>query len=152
MSRRPNDVVNPQLDKRLAALFGGLDTSPGFDARLMPRLREETQIAAIERAAQARQEEQERYSHAIADAQRRRRRAFRLVVLDAVGVAALASAAVAMTWQHVGSYLAAAAAEYASDSLAVTGLTTAGGLLLTAIAALAAWRLHKTDSLDGDRA
>ena len=38
-----------ELDKHLRALFGGLDTRPDFDVRLMARLRAESQADATAR-------------------------------------------------------------------------------------------------------
>ena len=51
-------MSNPdsELDRRLQALFGGLDTEADFDARLMARLRVESHTDAAERAIRVRQE------------------------------------------------------------------------------------------------
>ncbi|HXR93268.1 MAG TPA: hypothetical protein VN750_23615 [Steroidobacteraceae bacterium] len=49
------------LDARLRGLYQGLDTSPGFDARLMARVSAELDASAAEKAARARAQEQRRY-------------------------------------------------------------------------------------------
>lgn len=133
------------LDQRLTALFGGLDASPGFDARVMACLRTETQADAIERAARARQEEQHRYSKALAEALRGRRRSFGMLVLDTLGVAGLATAAGAMIWQYAGAYLSSAVDEWASGPLPVTGFAAAAALLIVGTCAFAAWRFQDAD-------
>ncbi len=71
-----------ELDKHLQALFGGLDTGADFDARLMARLRAESQINATARAMRARQQERARYRRALSELQGRRRSMLRLLTLD----------------------------------------------------------------------
>jgi hypothetical protein len=82
-----------ELDRRLQALFGGLDTRADFDARLMARLRAESQTDASERAARARQEHA-RYRRAVLELQSSRRSMLRLLTLDTLGIALLLVAAV----------------------------------------------------------
>ena len=53
-----------ELDRHLQTLFRGLDTGADFDARLMARLRAESQTDTTERAARARQE-RARYRRAV---------------------------------------------------------------------------------------
>jgi hypothetical protein len=83
-----------ELDKHLEALFGGLDTSAGFDARLMARLRAESQTDAIEAARRARQQERTRYQRAVLELQSSRRSMLRLLTLDTLGIALLLAVAV----------------------------------------------------------
>jgi hypothetical protein len=83
-----------ELDKHLQALFGGLDTSAGFDARLMARLRAESQTDAIEAARRARQQERTRYRRAVLELQGSRRSTLRLLTLDTLGIALLLVVAV----------------------------------------------------------
>jgi hypothetical protein len=83
-----------ELDKHLEALFGGLDTSAGFDARLMARLRAESQTDAIEAARRARQQERTRYQRAVLELQSSRRSMLRLLTLDTLGIALLLVVAV----------------------------------------------------------
>jgi hypothetical protein len=83
-----------ELDKHLQALFGGLDTSAGFDARLMARLRAESQTDAIEAARRARQQEQARYRGAVLKLRSSRRSMLRLLTLDTLGIALLLMVAV----------------------------------------------------------
>jgi hypothetical protein len=83
-----------ELAKHLQALFGGLDTSAGFDARLMARVRAESQTDAIEAARHARQQERARYRRAVLELQHSRRSMLRLLTLDTLGIALLLVAAV----------------------------------------------------------
>jgi hypothetical protein len=76
-----------ELDERLRSLFGGLDTRPDFDARLMARLRAESRTEATERAMRARQQERARYRRAVSELQSWRRSMLRLLTLDTLGIA-----------------------------------------------------------------
>src|SRR5205807_10484836 len=89
-----------ELYKHLRALFGGLDTGADFDARLMARLRAESQVGATERAMLARQQEQARYRRALSELQNWRRSTLRLLTLDALGIALLLVVAVVTCWPH----------------------------------------------------
>ncbi len=91
-----------ELDKHLRALFGGLDAGAGFDARLMARVRAESQMDATERAARARQQERARHQGAICELQIRRRSTLRLLTLDTLGVALLLVVGVVTAWPHPG--------------------------------------------------
>ena len=82
-----------ELDRHLQALFRGLDTGSDFDARLMARLRTESQTDATERAARTRQE-RARHRRAVVELQSSRRSMLRLLTLDTLGVALLLVAAV----------------------------------------------------------
>jgi hypothetical protein len=82
-----------ELAKHLQALFGGLDTGADFDARLMARLRAESQTDATERAARTRQE-RARYRRAVLELQSSRRSMLRLLTLDTLGIALLLVVAV----------------------------------------------------------
>ena len=93
---------HPELDKHLQALFGGLDTSADFDARLMARLRAESQRDASERAMRA-QQERARYRSALLELQRGRRSVLRLLTLDTLGIALLLVVAVVTAWPHFSS-------------------------------------------------
>src|SRR3989442_13693421 len=90
-----------ELDKHLRALFGGLDTGADFDARLMARLRAESQIDATERAMRARQQERARYRRALLELQSWRRSMLRLLTLDTLGIALVMVVAVGPAWPHV---------------------------------------------------
>ena len=94
-----------ELDGHLRALFGDLDTEAGFDARLMARLRAESQISATERATWARKEERARYQRAVWELQSWRRSMLRLLTLD-TGIALLLVVAVAANWPHVSREVA----------------------------------------------
>src|ERR1700730_19313648 len=78
-----------QLDKRLEALFGGLDTAADFDTRLMARLRAESHTDAAQRAIRARQRERARYRQALLELQSWRRSMLRRLTLDTLGLAGL---------------------------------------------------------------
>jgi hypothetical protein len=94
-----------QLDKHLEALFGGLDTAADFDARLMARLRAESQTDAAERAIRARQQERERYRKALLALQSWRRSVLRLLTLDTLGIAFLLAVAVVTAWPRLNDVL-----------------------------------------------
>ena len=87
-----------ELDKHLRALFSGLDTGADFDARLMARLRAESQIGATERAMLARQQERVRYRRALSELQNWRGSMLRLLTLDTLGIALLLVVAVVTAW------------------------------------------------------
>ena len=90
-----------ELDKHLQALFGGLDASAGFDARLMARLRAESQRDAIEAARRARQQESARYRRAVLELRSWRRSTLRLLTLDTLGIALLLVVAGVTVWPHL---------------------------------------------------
>ena len=90
-----------ELDKHLRALFGGLDTRPDFDARLMARLRAESQADATERMMRARQQESARYRRAVLELQGWRRSMLRLLTLDTLGIGLLLVIAVVAAWPHL---------------------------------------------------
>src|SRR5215471_17085657 len=104
-----------ELDRHLQALFGGLDTRPDFDARLMTRLRAESQTEANERAMRAEQE-RARYRRAVLELQSWRRSMLRLLTLDTLGIGLLLVVAivaagprlsqVVSTWRQYGPYIA----------------------------------------------
>lgn len=94
-----------QLDKHLEALFGGLDTAADFDARLMARLRAESQTDAGERAIRARQQERERYRKALLALQSWRHSVLRLLTLDTLGIAFLLVVAVVTAWPRLNDVL-----------------------------------------------
>jgi hypothetical protein len=91
-----------ELDKHLATLFGGLDTRADFDARLIARLRAESQTDATERAMRARQQELTRHRRAVLELQSRRRVTLRLLTLDALGISLLLMVAVITAWSRFG--------------------------------------------------
>src|SRR5437773_2970315 len=90
-----------ELNKHLRALIDGLDTGADYDARLMARLRAESQIDATERAMRARQQERARYRRALLELQSWRRSMLRLLTLDTLGIALVLVVAVVMAWPHV---------------------------------------------------
>jgi hypothetical protein len=94
-----------ELDKHLAALFGGLDTRADFDARLMAGLRAESQAGAAERDIRARQQELTRHGRAVLELQSRRRLTLWLLALDALGISLLLMVAVVTTWSRLGADL-----------------------------------------------
>ena len=90
-----------KLDQRLQVLFRGLDAGPDFDARLMARLRAESQTDDVERVMRARQQEQERHGRALSDLQSWRRSMLRLLTLDTLGIGFLLVVAVVTAWPHL---------------------------------------------------
>jgi len=89
-----------ELDKHLQALFGGLDAGADFDARLMARLRVESQTEANERDMRA-QQERARYRRAVLELQSWRRSMLRLLTLDTLGIGLLLVVAVVTAWPHL---------------------------------------------------
>jgi formate hydrogenlyase subunit 4 len=94
-----------ELNRHLQALFGALDTGADFDARLMARLRAESQTDAAERAIRARQQERERYRNALLELQSWRRSVLRLLTLDTLGIAFLLVVAVVTAWPRLNDVL-----------------------------------------------
>jgi len=110
------NTPDSELDKHLHALFGGLDTRADFEARLMARLRAESQTDAAARATRARQE-RARYRRAVSELQGWRRSMLRLLTLDTLGIALLLAVAVVTArphfswnvtdiWRQYGLYIA----------------------------------------------
>ena len=86
-------IPDPELDRNLRALFGGLDTRADFDVRLMARLRAESQAEALTRTRRARQQEHARYQNA--------RSMLRQLTLDSLGIALLLVVAMVAIWPRV---------------------------------------------------
>ena len=125
-----------ELDKHLRALFGGLDTGADFDARLMARLRAESQVGATERAMLARQQEQARYRRALSELQNWRRSTLRLLTLDALGIALLLVVAVVTAWPHLSRDVMDISRQYGPY------LVTLLGILIAAVPLLGMWAEH----------
>jgi hypothetical protein len=104
-------------DRHLRALFGGLDTKRNFDARLMARLRVETQIEATGRAAIARERERARYRREVLGLRTSRRLMLRLLTLDALGIAALLVIAIGAAWRLFGADVMGTSREYGAHIL-----------------------------------
>ncbi|MGN6453295.1 MAG: hypothetical protein ACTHL7_09540 [Steroidobacteraceae bacterium] len=100
-----------ELDEHLMALYGGLDTRPDFDVRLMARLRVESQREATQRAMRA-QQERARYRRAVLELQSWRQRTLRLLTLDTVGVALLLLVALVTAGPHLGPAVMGTARQY----------------------------------------
>ncbi len=122
-----------QLDERLQALFRGLDTAPDFDARLMARLRAESQTDAAERASRALQQERERHGRALLDLQSWRRSMLRLLGLDTLGIAFLLVVAVVTAWPHLNPQVMDGLRQYGPH------IATLLGVLLAAVPLVGAW-------------
>jgi hypothetical protein len=130
-----------ELDKHLQALFGGLDTGADFDARLMARLRAESQTAASERAMRTREQERARYRRAVSELQGWRRSMLRMLTLDTLGIALLLVAAILTAWPHVSQGVMEISRQYApyiAMSLAI---------LIAAVPVLAIWAEQTRRSL-----
>jgi hypothetical protein len=122
-----------ELDKHLQALFGGLDTRADFDARLMARLRAESQTVATQRALRTREQEQARYRRAVLELQGWRRSMLRMLTLDALGIALLLVAAIVTAWPHVSQNVRDISGQYAPY------IATSLGILIAAVPLLAMW-------------
>jgi hypothetical protein len=124
---------NSELDKHLQALFGGLDTRADFDARLMARLRAESQTAATERAMRTREQERARYRRAVLELQTWRRSMLRMLTLDTLGIALLLVAAIVTAWPHVRQDVMDISRQYAPY------IAMSLGILIAAVPLLAMW-------------
>jgi hypothetical protein len=124
---------NSELDKHLQALFGGLDTRADFDARLMARLRAESQTAATERAMRTREQERARYRRAVSELQTWRRSMLRMLTLDTLGIALLLVAAIVTAWPHVRQDVMDISRQYAPY------IAMSLGILIAAVPLLATW-------------
>jgi len=132
-----------ELDKHLQALFGGLDTGADFDARLMARLRAESQTDAIERVKRARQQERARYRRAVLELQSWRRSTLRLLTLDTLGIALLLVVALVAAWPHFGRDIVEISRHYGPY------IVTSLGILIAAVPLLGVWaeRSHRSIQL-----
>jgi hypothetical protein len=122
-----------KLDQRLQVLFSGLDPGPDFDARLMSRLRAESQIDVVERVLRARQEEQKRHGRALSDLQSWRRSILRLLTLDTLGLGFLLVVAVVTAWPHLNPQVLDGLPQYGLH------LATWLGVLLAAVPLVGMW-------------
>src|SRR2546421_11240882 len=116
-----------ELDKHLRALFAGLDTRADFDARLMARLRAESQIDATERAVRARQQERARHRRALLELQNWRRSMLRLLTLDTLGIALLLVVAVVTAWPHLSRDVMGISRQYGPYIATLLGVLIAAG-------------------------
>lgn len=128
-------MSNPdsELDRRLQALFGGLDTRADFDARLMARLRVESHTDAAERAIRVRQEERERYRKALLGLRSWRRSMLRLLTLDTLGITLLLVVAVVTPWPHLNRDALNISLQYGPY------IATLLGVLLAAVPVVGMW-------------
>lgn len=127
------NTPHSELDKHLQALFGGLDTGADFDARLMARLRAESQTDAAERAIRARQQERERYRRALLELRSWRRSMLQLLTLDTLGIAFLLVVAVVTAWPHLNRNVLDISRDYGPY------IATLLGLLLAAVPLVGMW-------------
>jgi hypothetical protein len=119
-----------ELDKHLQALFGGLDTSAGFDVRLMACLRAEPQTGAIEAARRARQQERARYRRAVLELRSWRRSTLRLLTLDTLGIALLLVVAGVTVWPHLSREVMDISRQYGPYIVMLLGVLIAAVPLL----------------------
>ena len=127
-------MSNPdsELDRRLQALFGGLDTGADFDARLMARLRVESHTDAAETAIRVRQEG-ERYRKALLGLRSWRRSMLRLLTLDTLGITLLLVVAVVTPWPHLNREALNISHQYGPY------IATLLGVLLAAVPVVGMW-------------
>jgi hypothetical protein len=121
------------LDESLQRLFRDLDAAPDFDARLMARLRTESQTDAAERMTRARKQERERHENALLELQSQRRSMLRLLTFDTLGIACLLIVAVAAVWPHVGPQLRDSMRQYGPQ------IATLLGVLVAAVPLVGMW-------------
>jgi hypothetical protein len=91
-----------RLDEHLQALFAGLDTGAGFDARLMARVRAESHSEASGRALRARQQERARHRQAVLQLRSAQRSLLQRLTLDTLGIALVLALAGSSAWPHFG--------------------------------------------------
>ena len=96
----PMSTPHSQLDARLQALFGGIDTKPDFEVRLLARLHAESQPNSAERIVRARQEEQERHRSALRQLKGGRLSMLRALTLDAIAIAFPLVMILVSAWRH----------------------------------------------------
>jgi hypothetical protein len=89
--------VNEPIDSKLSALFRGVDTRPGFNERLLDRLRQEV-AAEARRTEEARRLEQLRHRVARNEVRPWAQTLRQWVTLETVGIAALAAIIVSSAW------------------------------------------------------
>jgi len=89
--------MNDRVHLNLAALFGGLDTRPEFNARLLDRLNEEIAQEAL-RTEEARRLEQLRHQVAQRELHPWKQALGRWVTLETVGIGALAALMISSAW------------------------------------------------------
>ena len=118
-----------KLDERLLALFRGLDVGSDFDARLMARLRTESQTDGIERATCARRQESVRHARALSDLQSWRRSMLRLLTLDTLGIGLLLVVAVVTAWPHLDPQVMDGLRQYGLPIVASLGVLLAAAAL-----------------------
>jgi len=118
-----------KLDERLLALFRGLDVGPDFDARLIARLRTESQTDGIERATRARRQESVRHARALSDLQSWRRSMLRLLTLDTLGIGLLLVVAVVTAWPHLDPQVMDGLRQYGLPIVASLGVLLAAAAL-----------------------
>ena len=118
------NTPDSELDKHLHALFGGLDTRADFEARLMARLRAESQTDAAARATRARQE-RARYRRAVSELQGWRRSMLRLLTLDTLGIGLLLVVAVVAAWPHVSGNVTDLSRQYGPYIAMLLGIVIA---------------------------
>ena len=121
-----------ELDKHLQALFGGLDTGADFDARLMARLRAESQKEVSERAVRE-QQERARYRKAVWELQSWRRSMLRLLTLDTLGIGLLLVVAIVTAWPHLSRDVMAISRQYGPY------ITMLLGMVIAAVPLLGMW-------------
>ena len=121
-----------ELDRHLQALFAGLDTGADFDARLMARLRAESQKEANERAVRA-QQERARYRRSVSELQSWRRSMLRLLTLDTLGIGLLLVIAVVAAWPHLSRNVTDISRQY---GLYIAMLL---GIVIAAVPVLGMW-------------
>lgn len=121
------------LDGHLEALFGSLDTSAGFDGRLLSRLRAEPQTDRGEWAMRARQRELVRYRLAVSELQGWHRSMLRLLTLDTLGIALLLGFAVSAAWPRLRGDVMDLSVQYGPY------LATLLGILIAAVPLSGMW-------------
>jgi len=109
------------LDARLRALYEGLDTSPGFDERVIARVAAEFDAAAAARVERALAEETKRYELA-RDRQSWSARIRRVMTLDVLGAAVLGGFAVHAIWTPLAAQAAPLIAAHATQAATALGL------------------------------
>ena len=115
-----------QLEQHLQALFGDLDTGADFDARLMARLRAESQSDTTERARWAQQQERARHQRAVSELLSWRRSTLRLLALDTLGIAGLLVVVIVAAWSVFSGEIMDISRQYGAYIPMLLSILTAG--------------------------
>jgi hypothetical protein len=118
-----NQPLSP-AEERLRQLLANVEVSAGFDARLMARVRAESEQATADAAARARLAESKRYAAAMRQLSWRSR-VGRVLTLETLGVAILLLVGANALWGQVNASVPELLREHALAALVLLSLLAA---------------------------